>query len=262
MTQRMTIDFERGELIAESGSELLRYPMDSKEAFALLSKAWLRSGWQTKHVYSFTWMGRPIIQLPEDLLRAQEVIYRLKPDVILETGIAHGGSLIFYASLCRAMGHGRVIGLDIEIRPHNRSKIEEHEVADLITMIEGDSIAQEVFLQVQSLIAPGENVFVMLDGKHTKDHVLAELELYSPLVPIGSYIVAADGIMEDLAGLQRVDDDRPNDDWDWNNPRRAAEEFVAKHDDFAIESPAFVFNEGVISEPVTYWPDSWIKRVR
>src|SRR6476620_8360621 len=106
----------------------------SEEAFRILSKAWLRSGWDTKYVYGFSWMGRPVIQLPEDMIRIQELIYAVKPDVVIETGVAHGGSLIFYASLLTAMGRGRVIGVDIEIRPHNRKAIESHEMAHLIEL--------------------------------------------------------------------------------------------------------------------------------
>src|SRR3989338_4111581 len=124
------IDLEKSLVIVEEGGNIKTYPMATPEAFSIISKAWLRCGWDTKYVYSFTWMGRPIIQLPDDVVRIQEVIYRVKPDVIIETGIAHGGSLVFHASLCKAMGRGRIIGVDIEIRPHNRKAIEEHELFD------------------------------------------------------------------------------------------------------------------------------------
>ena len=169
-------------------------------------------------------MGRPIIQLPEDVLRIQEVIYRVQPDVIIETGVAHGGSLIFYASLFKAMGRGRVIGIDIEIRPHNRRAIEAHEMKPLITLIEGSSIEPSIVEQVRALITPGETVLVLLDSNHTKAHVLAELEAYGPFVTPGSYIVATDGIMKEVAGAPRT-----GPDWDWNNPLDAAREFAAKH---------------------------------
>lgn len=262
MAHRITIDLERGEMVEQTDSRTASFPLDSPEAFAGISRAWLRAGWQTKHVYTFTWLGRPIIQLPEDMFRVQEVLHRIRPDVILETGVAHGGSLVFYASLCRAMGRGRVIGIDVEIRPDNRRAIEAHELFDRITLIEGDSAAAGVVAQVKGLIRPGEKVFVMLDGNHTKEHVLRELEAYSPLVSPGSYIVAADGIMADLVGLRRFEDDRPNDDWLWNNPKCAAEEFVSSHQDFVIEQPPCEFNESAITDPVTYWPGAWVKRVR
>jgi cephalosporin hydroxylase len=232
------------------------YGIGTPEAFHILSKLWLRSGWDTKYVYSFTWLGRPIIQLPEDLLRLQEVIYRVKPDVIVETGVAHGGSLIFHASLCKAMGKGRVIGVDVEIRPHNRSAIEAHELFSFITLIEGDSIAPSIVEQVNAHVKSGETAMVLLDSDHSKAHVLAELNAYAPLVTRDSYIVAMDGIMEDVVGAPRT---RP--DWSWNNPRQAALEFVAARPEFEIEEPAFLFNEGQINERVTYCPSAFLKRV-
>ncbi len=186
--------------------------------FSCLDPEWL----DTKYVYSFSWMGRPIIQLPEDMLRVQEAIYLIKPDVVIETGIAHGGSLIYYASIFKAMGKGRVIGVDIEIRPHNRQAIEAHEMYPYITMIEGSSVAPEIVQQVAALVKPGEKVLVLLDSNHTKSHVLEELKAYAPFVTKGSYIVATDGIMGDLVGAPRS-----SDDWGWNNPREAALEFVA-----------------------------------
>src|SRR5262245_43621142 len=136
---RLTIDTEARTLTEQTpfGSRVLA--LDCPEAFALLSKQWLAVGWTQKYSYSFTWMGRPLIQLPEDVLRVQEVIYQTRPDVIVETGVAHGGSLIFYASLCKAMGSGRVVGVDVSIRPHNRRAIEEHPLAEYVTLIEGSS---------------------------------------------------------------------------------------------------------------------------
>jgi len=229
----------------------------SPEGFRLLSDLWVRAGWHHKYSYTFTWLGRPIVQLPEDMIRVQEVLFTLQPDVIVETGIAHGGSLVFYASLCKALDKGRVIGVDIEIRPHNRAAIEAHPLFPYITLIEGSSTAPEVVNQVRAQIKPGEKVFVMLDSNHTKAHVLAELEAYAPLVTPGSYIVAADGIMADIAGQQRT-----QPDWTWNNPQEAAREFVAAHPDFAIEEPAWLFNESALSERVTYWPNAYIKRLR
>ncbi len=252
---KISIDLTGGTVALEAGGGSAAYPIGSPEAFALISKAWLRSGWDAKYVYGFAWMGRPIIQLPEDMMRAQEAIYRVQPDVLIETGIAHGGSLIFYASLFKAMGRGRVIGVDIEIRPHNRKAIEEHELFPYITLIEGSSVDPGVVERVKAQVAPGERVLVMLDSNHSKAHVLAELEAYAPLVAPGSYIVAADGIMGDLVGAPRS-----QPDWGWNNPACAAEEFVAAHEEFAIAEPPFVFNEGDVSQRVTYWPKAWIRR--
>jgi len=262
MTERISIDLESGELIEESGSRVIRSRIDSPEGFDVLSRAWLRAGWQCRHVYTFTWLGRPIIQLPEDMFRVQEVIHDIRPDVIIETGVAHGGSLVFYATLCRVMGRGRVIGVDIDIRPRNREAIENHELSDLITLIEGDSTAPAVVHGVRSLIGPHDTVFVMLDGSHDRDHVLAELNAYAPLVSVGSYIVAADGIMGDLAGLRRCDDTRETADWTWNNPRDAVEAFLEGNNDFEPGIPPFEFNESPLSKPATYWAGGWLKRIR
>jgi cephalosporin hydroxylase len=251
------IDEDAGQVIVRDEGGETAFDLQSAEAFAAASRAWLRAGWDVKHVYSFTWMGRPIIQLPEDMVRLQEVIWTLKPDVLVETGIAHGGSLIFYASLFEAMGHGRVIGVDIEIRPHNRAAVEAHPMVKRISMIEGSSIDAAVVSQVQAQIKPGETVLVMLDSNHTRAHVLAELRAYAPLTSVGSYIVATDGVMGQLSGAPRS-----APDWDVNNPRQAALDFVAEDERFVIEEPAWLFNEGLVRERVTYWPDAFVKRVK
>lgn len=250
----VTIDGDRV-VVVENG--LTReYNIGSKEAFKIISGLWLRSGWDTKYVYSFTWMGRPIIQLPDDMMRVQEVIYRVKPDVIIETGIAHGGSLVFYAGLLKAMGGGRVIGLDIDIRSHNREALESHEMFEYITLVEGSSIDPQIIKIVNSMVKDDEKVFVILDSNHTKEHVLAELRGYANLVSVGSYIVATDGIMGDLTGAPRS-----KSDWSWNNPKEAAKEFVNNNKMFVIEEPGFSFNEGITTERVTYWPNSFLKRI-
>ena len=207
-------------------------------------------------MYGFTWFGRPVIQLPEDIIRVQEVIYGVRPAVIIETGIAHGGSLVFYASLCKAMGHGRVIGVDIEVRPHNRKMLEEHPLIELITLHEGDSTDERMVDSIRAEVGAAEPVLVVLDSNHTKEHVLRELELYAPLVSVGSYIVAADGLMGDLAGAPRS-----QPDWAWNNPLEAVREFVATHPGYLLEQPEAPFNEGVVRDPVTYWRGGWIRRV-
>ena len=255
--KKLLIEFEKGQVTVEGNEVTATHLIGTQEAFWAISQAWLRSGWDTKYVYSFTWLGRPIIQLPEDLIRIQEIIYLVKPDVIIETGVAHGGSLIFYASLCKAMEKGRVIGVDIEIRPHNRKAIESHQLFPFITLVEGSSVNPVIVDQVKSQVQQGEVVLVLLDSCHTKEHVLAELNTYAPLVTAGSYIVAMDGIMEQLAGAPRT-----QKDWSWNNPKRAALEFVAANNNFIIEDLPFLFNEGSIAERVTYWPSGFIKRLR
>lgn len=256
MEKRILVDLEQDRVVVESEAGSIIHRMDTMEAFEAVSKAWLRCGWDNKYVYSFSWMGRPIIQLPDDMFRMQELIYSLKPDVIIETGVAHGGSLIFYASLCKAMDKGRVVGVDIEIRPYNREAIETHPLFPLVTLVEGDSTDPVTVEQVESSIEPDDTVLVLLDSNHTKEHVLAELNAYAPLVSEGSYMVAMDGIMEQIVGAPRT---KP--DWAWNNPRRAALEFVEKNPGFVIEEPPFPFNEGNVSKRVTYWPDGFIKKV-
>lgn len=248
------IDLQQG-IIKQNETHI--YKLGSPEAFSLISQLWLRAGWDSKYVYTFSWLGRPIIQLPEDMLRIQEVIYQIQPDVIVEMGIAHGGSLIFYATLCKAMGRGRVIGVDIEIRPHNRTALEAHELFPYLTLIEGNSIAPDIVKQVRSLIRAGEKVFIVLDSNHTKDHVLAELNAYAEMISPGSYLVAADGIMKDLVGAPRS-----NLDWEWNNPYQAVHAFLQDHPEFVLEPPSWPFNESNgLSEPVvTYWPSAWLRR--
>jgi cephalosporin hydroxylase len=252
---KLVVDLERRTVSVEGGPT---HPLSSPEAFSLVSRAWLQCGWDTKYVYTFTWLGRPVIQLPEDLIRIQEVIYRLEPDVILETGIAHGGSLVFYATLCRLMGRGRVIGVDVALREHNRRALQQHELAPHITLVDGSSVDTAVVAKVRSMVAPGETVLVVLDSNHSRDHVLAELEAYSGLVSPGSYIVATDGIMRDLVGAPRS-----AADWGANNPFAAAEEFLRRHSEFALEPPEWLFNESEgLREAVTYWPGAWLRRLR
>jgi cephalosporin hydroxylase len=252
----MKIDFENAVIeVPGPNGELRRLPFASAEGFREVTKAWLRVGWDTKYVYGFTWLGRPIIQLPDDMIRLQEVIYKIQPDVIIETGIAHGGSLIYSASLCQMIGKGRVVGVDIEIRPKNRQAIEAHPLASYITMFEGDSTSKEVVDKVRAQIRPGETTIVFLDSCHTADHVTKELEAYGPLVTSGSYIVAMDGIMKDVVGAPRS-----SPDWGTNNPQTSVDEFLKKHPEFTLEEPAFPFNEGIVTDRVTYWPNAFLKR--
>jgi cephalosporin hydroxylase len=252
----ITIDTAAGLVRLDENGRVRTLRLDEPEAFSVISDVWLRAGWDVKHVYSFTWLGRPVIQLPEDLVRIQEVLYTVQPDVIIETGVAHGGGLVFYATLCKAVGRGRVIGVDCEIRPHNRAALQQHPLAALITLIEGDSTDPRTVAEVRARIGSGDRVFVALDSNHTKAHVLAELHAYAPLVSVGSYVVTMDGIMARLVGAPRS-----HVDWAWNNPQVAAMEFVAANPAFVIEQPPFRFNEGSVTTPVTYWPSGYLKRV-
>jgi len=253
---KLIIDTDTKTVTKDVEGESTEMPLYSKEAFELIAHQWLKVGWSQKYEYSFSWMGRPIIQLPEDMIRMQEVLYRVQPDVIVETGVAHGGSLIYYASLCKVMGKGRIIGVDIEIRPHNRKAIEDHELFPFITLIEGSSTDEAIVEKVREMINPDETVLVILDSCHTKDHVLGELKAYHPMVTPGSYIVATDGIMKDL-----YDVPLGQPEWSSDNPEAAAKEFVAHNPNFRIEEPDFPFNEGKITDRLTHWPSAYIKRV-
>lgn len=252
---KLIIDTDTQQLIHEMNGDSKIIPLYSKEAFELISEQWVVLGWNQKYTYNFTWMGRPIIQFPEDLIRIQEVIYQVKPDVMIETGIAHGGSLIYYASLFKAMGKGRVIGVDIDIRSHNRKAIEAHELFPLITLIEGSSTDPQIVNQVKNLVKPGETVLVSLDSCHTKQHVYKELEAYHSLVTPGSYIIATDGIMKDL-----YDVPRGNPEWVWDHPTAAAAEFAEQHPEFVLEQPQWPFSESDLTKNVTHWPGAWLRR--
>jgi len=253
---RVTIDTEQRTMTEESGTESRSLDLYSKEAFEIISNLWVKVGWNEKYSYTFSWLGRPIVQLPEDMIRIQEVIYRIKPDVIIETGVAHGGSLIYYATLCKAFEKGRVVGIDIEIRPHNRNAIEGHELSSYITLVEGSSTSPEVLDQVRSLIKPGESVLVILDSNHTRQHVLDEMRSYCDLVTKGSYLVATDGIMKEFNDVPRG-----NPEWIWDNPNKAAQEFAAETPQFLLEQPPWPFNESKLTENVTHWPGAWLRRL-
>ncbi len=252
---KLTIDTAEKTVTVENETETRVLDLYSREAFELLSKQWVKVGWNQRYPYTFSWFGRPVIQLPEDMIRLQEVIYRLRPDVIIETGVAHGGSLIYYASLCKAMGQGRVIGIDIEIRPQNRAAIENHELGNFITLITGSSTAPEVVQQTHALVSPDETVLVILDSNHTKAHVAAELAAYCDLVTRDSYIVATDGLMKDL-----YDVPQGKEDWRWDHPTAAAAEFASNHPEFTLEQPPWPFNESELTENITHWPGAWLRR--
>ncbi len=185
-----------------------------------------------KYSYNFTWMGRPIIQYPQDILAMQEIIWNTKPDLIIETGIAHGGSLIFYASMLEIIGgKGTVLGIDVDIREHNRKEIEKHPMFKRIKMIQGSSVDKNVINKVLTFAKDKNHVLVVLDSNHTHDHVLKELDNYSPMVTKGGYLVVFDTIIEDLP--KKFYPDRP---WDkGNNPKTAVLEFLKHNDRFVID---------------------------
>jgi cephalosporin hydroxylase len=253
----LIINTDSNTLVQRTADGDTSLPLYSVEAFNVVSDLWVKLGWNAKYPYTFSWLGRPLIQLPEDVMRIQEVIFAVKPDVIVETGVAHGGSLILYASLLEAMGStGRVIGVDIEIRPHNRAAIEAHPLFKRITLIEGSSIDEAVVARVKSKLPPGAKVLVILDSNHTRAHVAAELEAYHELITPGSYIVATDGIMSEVADVPRG-----TPGWITNNPTQAAKDFAAAHPEFVIEQPEWAFNESALTRNITHWPGAWLKRI-
>jgi cephalosporin hydroxylase len=217
------------------------------------SKTFMENTIRNKYSYNFSWMGRPIIQYPQDIIAMQEIIWNLKPDLIIETGIAHGGSLIFYASMLELLGgKGKVLGIDIDIREHNRREIETHPMFKHITMIEGSSIDDRVIEQVRKFANGKKRVLVCLDSLHTHDHVLRELEAYTPMVSLGSYCVVFDTIVEDMP--DEYSHDRP-----WgkgNNPKTAVWKFLKGNDRFVIDKE--IENKLLIST----CPDGYLKCVR
>lgn len=227
----------------------------------------IRSSNSPRYSYNFTWMSRPIIQYPQDMVAMQELIWTLRPDLIIEAGIAHGGSLIFNASMLAlldmadaievgvsldpAKSNRKVLGIDIDIRAHNREAIEKHPMTSRIQMIEGSSIAPEVVAEVKAIAACYKTVLVILDSNHTHDHVRAELEAYAPLATVGSYCVVFDTVIEDLPADENSD--RPWGPGD--NPKTAVWDYLKTHDEFEIDER--IHNKLLI----TVAPDGYLKRV-
>jgi len=235
---------ERRERIRQNGED---------HAMRCAARQFLNESLRVKYSYNFSWMGRPVIQYPQDLAALQEIIWRVKPDVIIETGIAHGGSLVFSASMLELLGgEGKVIGVDVDIRAHNRAEIENHPMSKRIEMIEGSSIDEEVVRQVRERAGAYRQAMVILDSNHTADHVLEELRLYSPFVGPGSYLVVFDGIIEEMP--EHVSEDRP-----WgpgNNPLTAVRQFLAGNRDFEVDRD--IENQLL----VTAAPSGYLRRVR
>jgi cephalosporin hydroxylase len=185
------------------------------------------------YTYNFTWLGRPVIQFPQDLAALQEIIWDTRPNLIIETGIAHGGSLIFHASMLQLLGNaGRVLGIDIDIREHNRAEIEAHPMFERIEMIQGSAIDDAIAGQAAAVAATAERVMVVLDSNHTHAHVLRELELYAPLVTMGCYLVVCDTLIEDMPAGSF-----PNRPWDkGDNPRTAVDAFLKTTNRFEVDT--------------------------
>jgi cephalosporin hydroxylase len=244
-----TFDDEVAERIAANGRN---------EALRSAAGAFMRESIPPKYSYNFSWLGRPIIQYPQDIVAMQELIWALQPDLIIETGIAHGGSLILWASLlelnaaCGGPQHARAVGVDIDIRAHNRTAIEAHPMHRRITMIEGPSLDPSVLAQVEDAAAGRERVMVCLDSNHTHAHVLAELEAYAPFTSVGSYCVVFDTVIEDLP--EGTFPDRPWGPGD--NPKTAVREYLRSHPEFEIDRR--IDDKLLVSAA----PSGYLKRVR
>ena len=235
---------ERSERVESNGTnqELL----EAAEAFNIASN-------RAQYSYNFSWMGRPIIQYPQDMIAMQEIIWNLQPDLIIETGIAHGGSLIYYASLLELIGKGTVLGIDIDIRDHNKAAIENHSMYKRIKMIEGSAIDEAIVAQVKEHTEGKKTVLVVLDSNHTHEHVLAELKMYAPFVTLNSYMVVFDTIVEKLPKNYLPGLVRP-----WgvgDNPYTATIEFLKTNTQFEIDKA--VNNKLLISVA----PDGYLKRI-
>ena len=241
---------------------------DANEPLKEAARAFMRESIPAKYSYNFSWLGRPVIQYPQDIVAMQELVWRVKPDLIIEAGIAHGGSLVLSASLLAMLdmeeailagtsinpniSKRKVLGVDIDIRPHNRKAIEEHVLSSRIQMLQGSSVAPEVIEQVRAISGRYERVLVCLDSNHTHDHVLAELEAYAPMTSAGSYCIVFDTVVEDLP--KSMFPDRPWGPGD--NPKTAVWEYV-KH------NPNFVVDRSMDSKlMISVAPDGFLRRMK
>lgn len=227
--------------------------LGSSDALRSASNDWIADVSRLKYSYNFTWLGRPIIQFPQDIVAMQEIIWRVRPDLIIETGVARGGSLILYASLLELIGGaGQVLGIDIDIREHNRLEIENHPLAQRVSLLQGSSVDELLVSQVRQLAAQQACVMVVLDSNHTHEHVARELALYAPLVTRGSYLVVFDTVIEDMP-----EDFFPNRPWGkGNNPKTAVREFLRATDRFVIDQE---YNSKLL---ITVAPDGYLRCVK
>jgi len=229
-------------------------PLYSKASFDLLNELQIKVGWELRYPYTASWLGFQLLQIPPDALRIQEIIYQQRPDFIVETGVAHGGSAIFMASICKLMGIGHVIGVEKGLIC--REQIEAHELSEYITLIEGDSVGKEIVDQVYRSCSGTDRVLLILDSCHSKAHVLAELEAYAGLIRPGSMIIVQDGNMATLCDTPRGDPA-----WLQNNPQEAVKEFIKRHQEFIIEQPDLKFDNDGIASNITYHTNGFLKRI-
>jgi cephalosporin hydroxylase len=217
-------------LTLQSGDSSRSVKLYSPEGLDLVAALWVKLSAEYKLMYEPTWLGRPIIQFAEDVLMVQELVWKLRPEYIVECGVAHGGSLVLFASVCELLGHGNVIGVDVEIRQHNRVAIEAHSLSKRIRLIEGSSVAPDVVTLVKEAVGNSNSVLVVLDSNHSEQHVAKELELYSTLVAPGGYLVCMDGAQAHVSDIPRG-----KAEWKNDHPLAAIESFLARCPEFEID---------------------------
>lgn len=232
-------------LTLDTGGKTKTVDLYSAEGLDLLNSLLLKVGAERKAMYEPTWLGRPIIQFANDVVAMQELIWTVKPDLVIETGVAHGGSLVLSASILQLLGRGKVIGIDIEIRKHNREALDAHFLRPRIDLIEGSSIAPEIVAQVKARAKDAKCVMVVLDSNHSAEHVHAEMDLYGPLVAKGSYLVVHDGAQ---AWVHDIPRGKP--EWKNDHPLIAIDRYLAAHPNFEIDP--FYTRLGVTSSPHGY----------
>lgn len=235
-------------LTLATGAESSTVDLYSREGLDMLSNLWIKVGAEHRMMYEPTWLGRPIIQFPADVVAVQELLWKVRPDVVIETGVAHGGSLVLSASILELIGHGKVVAVDIDIRAHNRAAIEAHPMSKRIELIQGSSIDDTTMAEVRRAVGDAKTVLVFLDSNHSDAHVYRELELYGALVTPGSYLVAHDGAQAWVAEIPRG-----KAEWKDDNPLNAIHRFVAAHPEYTIE-PHWT-RLGITSSP-----DGWMKK--
>jgi len=248
-TPELFDDSPRPKITVETSSGPRELDIYTPEGFRILSNLYTRSGWQQKISYEPTWLGIPIIQTPEDIVMMQELLWKVRPDVVVECGVAHGGAVVLYASILDMLGKGHVIGVDVEIRKYNRLALQSHPLSRRFTLIEGSSVETDTVDQVRRLIRPNDTVLVALDSNHTKAHVAKELGLYAPMVSLDSYLVVFDGVMEVL-----TDAPGGSSTWDEDNPWQAIQDFLGSNKDFEVDP---YYNR----LKVTHCPGGFLKRV-
>ena len=233
-----------------NGESEFSFDLYSDSGFELLSNLMLKVGAEKKLMYQANWLGRPIIQFPNDILVLQELIWSLKPDLIIETGVAHGGSLVLSASILELIGKGKVLGIDIDIRSHNRTAIENHPLSHRINLIEGSSIDKLTIENIKPYVKKNQTVMVMLDSNHTEKHVTEEINIYSNFVTEGSYLIVHDGAQAFVSDIPRG-----KLEWRDDHPLNSIHKFVKNNDNFEIDKNMTRFGQ-------TSSPDGWLKKLK